>query len=261
MLRDLEGILRATLSVDDFYDLDALKTMPEVEPPDLHDLEEEEQPPALEAFMPKQSTFQKLLPGAKRRYAEAMADAHKEYNIDVEAHTHREIKRLERLEAARLAYHQHVATARENADRKNSEIDRFKQDLAKGMPQAITDYFTLVLQSSIYPDGFPQHARLAYVPESRQLVVEYDMPPYEVVPSVSSYKYIKARDEITATNRPTAQRKALYSSVIAQVALRTIHELFEADRIGNLETVALNGYIESIDKATGRAVRPCIVTI
>ena len=33
-------------------------------------------------------------------------------------------------------------------------------------PQAVLDYFTLVLANSDYPDNFPQQYRLAYIPES-----------------------------------------------------------------------------------------------
>ncbi len=49
--------------------------------------------------------------------------------------------------------------------------------------------------------------------------------------------------------------------VIAQVTLRTLHELFKADRTGYLDTVVFNGYVESVDKGTGRLVRICLVTV
>src|SRR5207245_6554787 len=132
----------------------------------------------------------------------------------------------------------------------HAEIDRFQQDVLAGSPQAIVEYFTMVLAVTSYPKDFPQHAKLAYVPESRQLVVEYDLPPFEIVPEVSSYRYVKARDSVTETTRPVAQRKALYASVIAQVTLRTLYELFKADRMKHLDMIVFNGYVDSIDKGT-----------
>ena len=42
-------------------------------------------------------------------------------------------------------------------------------------------YFSLILQTSSYPNGFPQTFRIAFVPESRQLVVEYQLPDFGVV--------------------------------------------------------------------------------
>jgi restriction system protein len=49
--------------------------------------------------------------------------------------------------------------------------------------------------------------------------------------------------------------------VIAQVTLRTLFELFRADRTGYLDTVVLNGYVDSVDKGTGRSVPICLVTV
>src|SRR5439155_2952215 len=60
---------------------------------------------------------------------------------------------------------------------------------------------------------------------------------------------------------PQTQLKALYASVIAQVTLRTLYELFKADRTGYLDTIVLNGYVDSIDKGTGRPIRTCLITL
>jgi restriction system protein len=119
----------------------------------------------------------------------------------------------------------------------------------------------MTLDRSLYPESFPHHAKLAYIPESKQLVVEYDLPSFEVVPEASAYKYIKTKDEVTTSPRPLAQRKAIYSSIVAQITLRTLHEIFEADRLGNAQTVVFNGYVDSINRATGLPTRTCLVTV
>ncbi|HKN45808.1 MAG TPA: restriction endonuclease, partial [Propionibacteriaceae bacterium] len=54
--------------------------------------------------------------------------------------------------------------------------------------------------------------------------------------------------------------KSLYAEVIAQVALRTVHELYEADRREHVETVVYNGMVESIDKRTGTPARVCVIS-
>jgi restriction system protein len=78
---------------------------------------------------------------------------------------------------------------------------------------------------------------------------------------VGTFKYVKSKDEIVEVARPIKDRRALYGSVIAQTALRSLHEIFSADRDGLAGTVVLNGYVEAIDKGTGRKVRPCLVTV
>jgi restriction system protein len=122
------------------------------------------------------------------------------------------------------------------------------------------DYLGMVLDRSRYPEGFPAGHKLAFVPESKQVVVEHDLPTFDVIPEEKGFKYVKSRDEITAASRPETQRKTLYSSVIAQVALRTVHELYEADRRGHVETVVYNGMVESIDKRTGTPARVCVIS-
>jgi restriction system protein len=150
--------------------------------------------------------------------------------------------------------HQKIAT-------QHAEIDNFQRELIAGSPSAVVNYFTMVVEASDYPDGFPQHAKIAYVPESKQLVIEYDLPSFDVIPEVGLHKYIKARDEVTETTRPLAQRKALYSSVVAQITLRTLYELFKADRMKHLDIIVFNGYVSSIDRGTGRPVRVCLITV
>src|SRR5205807_567238 len=77
-------------------------------------------------------------------------------------------------------------------------VEELKRRFAVGDPGAVAEYFVYLLQASVYPDGFPNGVKVAYVPKSRQLVVEKDLPPLEVVPDVSSFRYVRARDEITA---------------------------------------------------------------
>lgn len=140
-------------------------------------------------------------------------------------------------------------------------MDAFEHDFLAGEPEAIVNYFSLVLEASVYPDGFPQQYRVAYVPESRQLVCEYELPTVDVVPHVRSYKYVKTTDTVAESARPATQIKALYAGVVSQIALRTIHEIFEADAGRHVDTVVFNGLVDTLHPATGQRVHPCLVTL
>src|SRR5262249_4404815 len=106
-----------------------------------------------------------------------------------------------------------------------------------------------------------QQFKIAYVPESRQLVCEYELPAVAVVPAVKAYKYVKTSDSVSETARPTTQVKALYSSVVARVTLRTVHEIFEADDGRNVDTVVFNGVVDTIDPGSGKRIRPCLISL
>jgi len=258
----LDNLLLETLSIDSFLDFQKLKEQPNLPIFNPGQLAVGEPPPSPQMYLPAELTgLQKFVPGAKEKHAKETAKAWDVYRSYAAQHAARESVRQQNLAQARAAFEHHVAEIQQRTAALNAEIDSFQREFFAGSPFAIINYFTMVLTASNYPDGFPQHAKLAYVPESRQLVIEYDLPSIDIVPAVGSYKYIKARDEITEVARPQTQRKALYASMIAQVTLRTLFELFKADRTGYLDTVVLNGYVDSVDKGTGRLARTCLVTV
>lgn len=68
---------------------------------------------------------------------------------------------------------------------------------------------------------------------------------------VKEYKYVKAKDEISSTALPVKAQKDRYAGAVTQVALRTLHEIFEADRGGKIYSIALMVGTEALSPATG----------
>lgn len=261
-IAQLNAVLAAALNVDSFLDLKTLKQYPEIPHFFPGTLALAAQAPTLKPFLPDEpSGLSKLIPGWKEKHARNVAEAHNRYQDKLAVHQQAEAARLAQLAAARAEYERHVAKIAAQVTAQHTQIEQLQRDLAARIPEAIVDYFSMILEGSNYPDGFPQKAKLAYVPESKQLVIEYDLPPFERIPTASTYKYTKTKDEITAIPQPLPQRKILYASVIAQITLRVLHELFEADRTLQIETVVFNGYVDSIDRGTGRPRRTCLATV
>jgi len=63
----------------------------------------------------------------------------------------------------------------------------------------------MVLEASAYPDDFPQQFQFAYVPESKQAVVECELPTVGVSPVVKAYTYVRLP---TRSRGPTGFRSA-----------------------------------------------------
>ncbi|MEV6197548.1 hypothetical protein AB0M19_34735 [Streptomyces sp. NPDC051920] len=63
---------------------------------------------------------------------------------------------------------------------------------------------------------------------------------------------MKTKDEITATRLPVREQKERYANAVWQVAVRSLHEVFEADRAGKIHSIALTVGVNTIDPATGR---------
>jgi restriction system protein len=256
----LEGLLAASLSAGDRASFSSLKK-PASPPPWQHpELERLEPTPALDAFMPAPPAGLAKMFG-KSKHEQAVAEGRARYQQAVQEHRGREEQRAQALATARAEWQRAIDAANAYAREQHAEIDAFEADYRRGDLDAIVSYCSTVLEMSAYPDGFPQRFKLAYVPESRQAVVEYELPTVDVVPTVRAYKYVKTSDTIAETARPQSQVKTLYASVVAQVTIRTVHELLQSDKGDHIDTVVFNGLVDTTDPGSGQRIRPCLVTV
>ena len=199
--------------------------------------------------------------GGRARYEQELADAQIRYQQAVEAAQRAEADRLERIRRARLEREQRAAAIRAEVARHNHEIDLFEAAYRAGEPDAVEDYVRQVLDRAEYPAGFPTERRLAYRPEPRELWIEAELPTQEIIPEERGFRYVKTRKKIESLPRAERERKSLYASVIAQAALRTLREIFEATPADLVDVVVFNGHVATRDPATGQPIRPCLVSV
>lgn len=139
--------------------------------------------------------------------------------------------------------------------------DIAKNSHVAGDPDGIAQYVKSALTSMPLHNGRDSFAKVAYSVDSRQLVVEYELPSIHVVPKVKWYRWIESRQRLTATARPAAQVKSLYGSLISQVSLLCIAYIFGSDTKRDVDVVVLNGVVNTIDPRSGKRVRPCLITV
>lgn len=287
-IEEIDRLLADTLQRDDHIDLRTLRrrvehppfdpgtdgrpapipSLPRLPPEPRWGQYEPAAPTGLAKAFGGRTRHERAVEEARSRFSDAQAkwqqtcrQMQHQHSRAVQEHRHAEQQRLQRFEQAKQRYQQECHRRQQAVEQHNHEIDTFADALNRRDPTAVVDYFGMVLSRSVYPDSFPQTHRIAYVPESAQLVVEYGLPTIDAVPAIKEYRYIKARDEITTSTRPVKDVRAQYGSLVAQVSLRTVHEIFEADRDGFIETVVFNGIVSTTDPATGQPVTPCIVTL
>lgn len=265
----LAGVLEQTLQVDDtvhFEQLRILEGFEAFDPP--VPASTLPSPPRRETYLeavPALSSVLGLLPPVKRRHAEALARAEAKYQ---HALAHFESIKAEQVDEYEAA----VAAARADHDKRreafeakrvqrNQDVDDFESAYRQHDPDAVVAYNSMVLERSLYPEGFPQDFQLAYLPESKELVVEYELPNVEIVGDVEEYSYRKSKDEVVAKLKKKADIKASYADVVAAVALRTIHEVLEADQVDGIQVVVFNGFVQTVDPATGKNIRPHLISV
>jgi restriction system protein len=259
---EITSVLQIALSLSHRLDFEKLKFQPEFKAFDPGSLGKVEDPPRAIDYLPETpGFFAGLIPGAKARYQLAVRAARARFDAETLAHTKREESRQDALQAERARYQAVVRNQVEKAQHQHDQIDALKKGYEAGDKDAVRNYFEAVLSSETYPAGWPEVFKSAYVPESKQLVVEYDFPSFEIIPFTAAHKYVRAKKEIVTTQRPDNERRRLYSALIAESTLTVIHALFDADYAGHVETMVFNGHVNAIDQATGHSVHPCLVTL
>jgi restriction system protein len=281
---EIDSILAATLAVDDFVDLEQLRTAaqhppfesensrPGLPPPPL-------QPPPQPVYTPPPDEPSKLggVFGARKKWLEAeahakaaFAAAHQTWSAEVaqlpvrqqqlqEQFQRSDAERLQRFAADKARYDAECAARDREAAEANARLDALVQGLAYGVEEAVQEYVSIVLSNSVYPESFPVEHDFEFSSALKELTLTALVPPPGAIPSIREYKYVKAKDEITSTALPQKDAKERYRSAITQVAVRSIHEVFESDRAGRIQTINLTVATETIDPATGRPKRTPLV--
>ena len=143
----------------------------------------------------------------------------------------------------------------------NDKIEKLKESYFHKNTDAVIQYCEMVLNNSQYPETFPKGFDLDYNSDKKILIVEYVLPAPDDLPMTTEVKYIKAKKELKESFLSETQLSKIYDSAIYKITLRTLHELFQADKAEALELIAFNGWVNSINKATGKKVSNCIVSI
>ncbi|GAA2320224.1 hypothetical protein Scani_29130 [Streptomyces caniferus] len=198
--------------------------------------------------------------GARRDRAQEEARAR--YEQDWFTAQAAESRRQAQLTAYRQQYDQWAAGALAEIRQHNSGIEELLAGLRDGHADAAVEYFSAALYSSTaWPEGFPRQIAAAYDPTARQLVLDWELPGYDIVPETRSVRYMPTADQEKETTRPAAQRRALYRDVLAQSMLLVLRDLFAADGHGTLDSVALNGFVDDVDPVTGRPAQVYLATV
>lgn len=267
VLDDLEGLLAATIDVDDHIDLETLRKPFDTTPFDMPDLEISLVAPKRPTFPPEPTYLEPDKPkgffGKKRKLEEARAIARQihetqkaewassvsalseEYKIQLAAYDKAEAERIEMLAAEKDRFRQEL-------DDHNRSIDQFITNLSYGDAEAVQEYISLIVENSTYPDHFKVTHEFSFAPETAELRMSVTIPSPDKFPATKEYKYIKTSDEIRDVPLSQMEIKKRYASVLHQVAIRSLHEVFEADRRGLIRTISLEVGTKTQHPATGR---------
>jgi restriction system protein len=143
----------------------------------------------------------------------------------------------------------------------NEGITDYNKSYLNKEPTSIVRYCDYVLTNSNYIETFPKSFEIEFKADEKILVVEYVLPCIEDLPKIAEVKFIAVRKELREVILSETQQLKNYESTIYKIVLRTIYELFQADGVDAIELIAFNGWVNAINKGTGKRVNNCIVSI
>jgi hypothetical protein len=272
---DIDSLLEATLPRDDYVDLNTLRVVVTHPPFDRADLETlTPEPPAIPnppepvLSLPEPPRGLASIFG-KKRHAEATQDATRAHERAVAVwkaecrsteerrqqarneHAAAEETRIANLARERTRYAKECDARDAEAAQRNRELDEFIANLSYGTADAVHEYVSIVLSNSVYPEHFQVTHEFEFEQAAAELRLRVFVPGPSEMQDVKAYKYAKASDEITSTTLSQKECRERYAGAVHQVALRSFHEVFEADRRGLIQTISLEVGTRTIDPATG----------
>lgn len=284
-LADIDNILAATLEVDDYVDLEKLRKV--AEHPPFESRHSTPIPPPAPIQVPPEPVYVEPEPprgvgavfGGKKKHAEAVAaaqaahaQAYQQWQqaaaavpmqqlTQLSEHKQAEDARQANLAADRARYEDECAQRQREADESNAELDELIRDLAHGTPEAVEEYLGIVFGNSVYPAEWPWPPAYTYDASTKELSIELEFPAPADLPTERQYKYVRASDEITASTQTQKEQKERYAGLVNNMTLRTLHEVWEADRGGKVDSISLVGSVAHVDPATGKDTTTPLIAV
>ncbi|PGV32110.1 restriction endonuclease [Bacillus cereus] len=264
IILEYENLLNATLEIDDTLDWESQKKYDSY-PPFFYEPFNTPKP-TLDTFkhtfkVPTEGILEKFISPLKRKRIQLENQANNAYEQALEEYNQTYDTYGKQKEDALKEYLQQKETFELEQQQYNDNIMNWKKQFELGEPEAVEKYVNVVLENSLYPDGIEKEYDVQFRKDLNTLVISYKLPNPTLIPNITEYKYIATRKEVKSVEMKKKDFEEFYESIIFQITLRTIHEIFEAVYNNDVNIVVFNGWISYIDEATGNDSTSCIISV
>lgn len=163
--------------------------------------------------------------------------------------------------AAQEAHRTESLAFEERKRAQHASIDDLRTRFEHGELDAVRFYVSTAIEHSTLPCGFVRDYDVDYDPYSQTVVVSHTLPTIDDLPLEIEYRYVVSRKEIQAKEMKEKDRQALFGSVVDQLVLRTMHEVFQSCQdVPFVQRVVFNGWADGVDRKTGNPFHSCIIS-
>lgn len=238
--KEIEDLLTHTLEIDDTIDWETLKKRNKFEEPNpkneldakveklrssFSNLERVPREPNKSYYEPDFSLFDRIFKSLKEKKILDAEESYKkrvdEWNKDMAKYqkdlTEFEMKKEELIkdyDQLELNWKQKGTDFYKVQDENNNKIDELKKLYQSHDLNAVIEYCELVLNNSSSPDSFPKDFDLDYNPDTKLLIVEYQLPSPDCIPTLVEVKYIATKKEMKEVYLSEPQLFKIYDNAI-----------------------------------------------
>lgn len=150
----------------------------------------------------------------------------------------------------------------ENQKKQNEFIEEFLAKVSKKEKEAVEDYVSIILNRINIPVDYESEYDVEYVEENKSLTVDAVFPTVDKYPKLKSVTFIKTRQEFKESFYTDAQVKKKYDEMVYNMVLAYLNYLFKInDYFDIIESITLNGIVNTVDKTTGHDISVCILSV
>jgi HJR/Mrr/RecB family endonuclease len=148
-----------------------------------------------------------------------------------------------------------------NQEIRRKEIENLKINYFRSNPDAVVTFNKEILELSKYNFEFEKEVEIDFNPDTRILLVEYTLPNIEQLPRIKETRYLSSKKEYKNIEISQRELQKLFDETCYSITLRSIYEILINDTNNAIDAVNFNGWIKSVNKATGKKENTCIISI
>ena len=119
------------------------------------------------------------------------------------------------------------------------------------------------IEHSLLSSTYPKSIKLDYVCkfDKNYIITNIILPNMSDLPRQIGEKYFKTYNEFRPIVLNEKMHEKFYDITIKRIVLRVIKEIIDIDITAKIEHITINGYINSIDRGTGKEYSACIISV
>lgn len=216
-------------------------------------------------FVPRFGFFDKLFKSRREKLiaesSEALKSAQEKRAISVEKVLLENQRNQENFQKQVSEWNNEKAEFERLQSEHNAKIDELINSFSLSKKDAVEFFFDVILGSLEIPDEISGQWELEYDPSSKILIVDFDLPDKEIIPSLKQMKYVVTRKEFGETFIKEKEIDQIYDEMLLQICLRVVNDLYISDTRNQIESIVFNGIFHGLSKSTGKEETKCIMSL